>query len=91
MRVTDSIFWGNYNAQDVYDRNHQGPAFLKVIYSDTEATAYLAKYRYIDITGEGVIHKNPPFVNLVLGDYNIEETSPCKGTGFDGTDMSASF
>ncbi|HDS30299.1 MAG TPA: hypothetical protein ENN67_04560 [Firmicutes bacterium] len=53
--------------------------------------AYLVGNAFRDqvVEGTGFILSNPLFVNPAIGDFRLQDDSPCKGTAHDGTDMGA--
>ncbi|MBU4488569.1 MAG: hypothetical protein KKI13_05845, partial [Candidatus Omnitrophica bacterium] len=77
-------------AEDFFARSNTSPVFS---YSDTKSLEYGMGCNgdMVTITGEGLIHEDPEFIDAANYDYNIADTSPCRGTGLNGADMGAKF
>jgi predicted outer membrane repeat protein/parallel beta-helix repeat protein len=76
--IINSIYWQNtadVNPEVYYDGN----SMMTITYSDITG----------GFTGEGNLNANPLFEDANNGDFHLQESSPCIGTGQAGTNMGA--
>jgi subtilisin family serine protease/PKD repeat protein len=90
LNITSSIMWGNGPSADgSQDIAYRGPI------DDQDQNIIYSCIQQLYIPGPTnspyILHEDPRFICPKVDDYNIDEDSPCIGTGKDGTDMGAYF
>jgi len=107
LTMTNSIMWGNgkdrevigTEAQDFMHKDHR-QIDVDITYSDLESTSIYMPGEPVNPTQyyvppirryQRIIHEYPEFIDPLTYNYNISDTSPCRGMGEDGADIGAKF
>jgi len=82
---TNSNYWGSIYCEDAYINLNNG-----IIWNNQNSGFNFYNGGYADVTysntqdyfvGEGNIYQDPYFINPTIGNYNLQETSPCIDAG----------